>query len=286
MIKKIYLSYITQWEKGQSYSMQVCYDFVSERLRVDDYQGNMEEMVSMLKKLSKKSSFSKIIVKSRVEDWRFLLSKGFFLEGVIDNYFKGQNAYFMAYYLSDKRRTSREWKKEDELIEKVYELPTSSSVDPLPTEYTIRLANVEDASALASLYNQVFSSYPTPINDEMYIQTAIREGSIFYVVEWDRSIVSAASAEVNTTYLNAEITDCATLPGYRSYGFMKLLISKLEKELVKRKIFCSYSLARAGSYGINACLKKLDYKYNGRLTNNCSISDKYENMNVWVKKLI
>ncbi|OIJ11072.1 putative beta-lysine N-acetyltransferase [Anaerobacillus alkalilacustris] len=285
-MKKIYLSYITQWEKGQSYSMQVCYDFVSERLRVDDYQGNMEEMVSMLKKLSKKSSFSKIIVKSRVEDWRFLLSKGFFLEGVIDNYFKGHDAYFMVYYLSDKRRTSREWKKEDELIEKVYELPTSSSVDPIPSEYTVRLANVEDASALASLYNQVFSSYPTPINDEMYIQTAMKEGSIFYVVEWNGSIVSAASAEVNTTYLNAEITDCATLPGYRSYGFMKLLISKLEKELVKRKIFCSYSLARAGSNSINACLRKLDYQYNGRLTNNCSINDKYENMNVWVKKLI
>jgi beta-lysine N6-acetyltransferase len=66
---------------------------------------------------------------------------------------------------------------------------------------------------------------------------------------------------------------------------MKRLLTQLEKELVKNGIYCAYSIARALSYGMNKSFYQLGYSYTGRLTNNCYIFDKIEDMNVWVKDL-
>ena len=57
----------------------------------------------------------------------------------------------------------------------------------------------------------------------------MEEGTVFYAVEHDGHIVSAASAEINAPYGHAELTDCATLPSYRKLGFMHHLILALEK---------------------------------------------------------
>lgn len=286
-MKKVYLTSISQTESGDGYTMEVCYDFVNERIRIDDYQGSIAIIARKAKQIAKMSSFTKLIIKAQVDDWRLLVSQGFLLEGIIEGYFKGSDAFLLVYYLADRRRATKEWKKEDDLIEKICEQQNQTPKKlTIPAEYQIRIADVNDANSLTNLYKEVFSSYPTPLNDETYVREIIqKESSVFLVVEWKGSIVSAASAELNNTFKNAEMTDCATLPEHRKYGFMQLLLSELETELKKRKIYCAYSLARAGSYGMNACLKKLDYKYNGRLLNNCFINEKYEDMNVWVKKL-
>ncbi|MFP3637406.1 GNAT family N-acetyltransferase, partial [Bacillus sp. SIMBA_033] len=73
---------------------------------------------------------------------------------------------------------------------------------------------------LAKLYDTVFETYPTPMNEPDYIQKVMEEGTVFYAVEHDGHIVSAASAEINAPYGHAELTDCATLPTYRKLGFM------------------------------------------------------------------
>ena len=46
-----------------------------------------------------------------------------------------------------------------------------------------------------------------------------------------------------------------------------------------------YSLSRAINPSINKVLANLDYKYCGRLVNNCHICGDFEDMNIWVKKL-
>lgn len=111
------------------------------------------------------------------------------------------------------------------------------------------------------------------------------EGTIYYGFYYDEEIVSAASAEVNSFYKNAELTDCATLQEHRKHGLMKILLEELEKELKSSGVYCVYSIARSLSFGMNAALHQLGYQYRGRLTNNCYIFDKLEDMNVWVKDL-
>ena len=142
-----------------------------------------------------------------------------------------------------------------------------------------------DAEKLAALYRTVFQIYPTPLHNPDYIKETIKDGTIYYSFYCDGMIVSAASAEVNRVYRNAELTDCATLPDHRKHGLMKILLKKLEQELYNQGIYCSYSIARALSFGMNAVLHQLGYVYRGRLKNNVYIFDKLENMNVWVKNL-
>jgi beta-lysine N6-acetyltransferase len=124
------------------------------------------------------------------------------------------------------------------------------------------------------------------MNDPEYIQKCIKGDTVFYVYTYEGKIVSAASAEINRFYHNAEITDCATLPEHRQFGLMKHLIVKLEEELLAQEIYCVYSIARALSFGMNAALHQQGYEYRGRLANNCYIFDKLEDMNMWVKSIV
>ena len=171
------------------------------------------------------------------------------------------------------------------VIQDVSKIPRLIESQQIPENYILRFATEEDAQELANLYGAIFETYPTPMNDERYIKKVMEEGTIFSVIEYEGTIVSAASAEVNEMYHNAELTDCATIPHHRKHGFMKVLISALEQELIRKNIYCSYSLARSLSMGMNAVFHQLGYEYGGRLTKNCNIWDKYEDMNIWGKDL-
>jgi putative beta-lysine N-acetyltransferase len=133
------------------------------------------------------------------------------------------------------------------------------------------------------LYGKVFKIYPTPMNNPEYVKKCMKGGTVFYIFYYEGEIISAASAEINAFYHNAEITDCATLPEHRQHGLMKHLIAKLEEHLVSHEIYCIYSLARSLSFGMNGALHQHGYSYRGRLANNCYIFDKLEDMNLWVK---
>ncbi|EKN68174.1 putative beta-lysine N-acetyltransferase [Schinkia azotoformans] len=272
--------------KTPDYTIHLYIDYFNKRLRVDDYRGNVNMIVQELNKAMDGYKFTKLIYFSRVEHWRQLLSIGFELEGIIKGYFNGSDNYIMTCYKENERRTSTSWLQEDAIIQSIQEKGKKMHEIKLPSQYRIRKAKTEDAVKLAELYNNVFPVYPTPMNNPEYVtKVMITGGTIFYVGECNNELVSAASAEINASLHNAEITDCATLPEHRKYGLLKRLMVELEKELKDAGIYCAFSLARALSYGMNAALFQLSYQYNGRLTNNCFIFDKIENMNVWVKDL-
>lgn len=265
--------------------MDVFKDPFNKRIRVDDIRGNLHEAIAKAEELAKNELAEKLIIKGRKEQFVSLLEKGFQCEAVIDQYFLGSDAYFFCKYYTHNRKTSEFDLKEDDIVKNVQKLQRNiESVSP-PKEYELRLIQKEDAVMLAHLYKQVFEIYPTPLHDPEYIKKTIDEGTIYYAFICANDVVSAASAEVNSFYKNAELTDCATLTEHRKYGLMKILLEKLEEELIKKGIYCSYSIARALSFGMNAALHQLGYSYRGRLVNNCYIFDKIEDMNVWVKDL-
>jgi putative beta-lysine N-acetyltransferase len=285
MTTKNEIYYQSCTETGQHFIMDVCLDPFNARLRIDDYRGDIRAMHTRILELVEKHSFTKVFIKSRPEDWQTLLSLGYMLEGVYKRYFNGSDAYSMAIYFTDERRTSDYWMEEDKVLHQVLKLPLKSGNEPLSPGYSLRLAGVEDAEQLALLYGTVFQTYPTPMNDTAYIKKIILEETVFYVAEADGKIVSAASAEVNASYHNAEMTDCATYPEHRKHGLMRHLITALENELRLRNMYCAYSLARSLSFGMNAVFHQLGYEYTGRMTKNCNIFDKFEDMSLWVKDL-
>ncbi|WP_199616303.1 putative beta-lysine N-acetyltransferase [Paenibacillus alkalitolerans] len=276
--------YIHRVESGNDCTVQYCLDFFNKRLRVDDYRGDARSVLKRASEIAIDNALTKVFIKSREQDWQSFLSSGCMLEGIYKGYFNGHDAYCMAIYFSLERRTSDYWMEEDQILGQVLALPPKPDRPRLPEGCSLRIAAENDARPLAALYAQTFRTYPTPMDDSRYIEQAVREGTIFYVIEADGRPVSAASAEINAMYRNAEITDCATVPAYRNKGLMRLLVHALENELNRRGILCAYSLTRALSFGMNAVFFRMGYRYCGRLTKNCDIYDKFEDMNLWVKQ--
>ena len=266
-----------------SATLHITLDRFNKRIRVEDYLGNFQACIDESLKLAENILAEKIIFKARKENVQELLNQGFLYEGSIDKFFLGSDCHFLVKYTNDERRNSSQWKKEDQILASVQRLPLKGVLKPPPSSFSGRRAEEADKVKLAGLYRKVFEVYPTPMNDPVYVKKCMESGTVFYIFEHEGEVVSAASAEINQLYRNAEITDCATLPEYRQYGLMKHLIEKLERHLVSNGIYCIYSIARSLSFGMNAALHQQGYYYRGRLANNCFIFDKLEDMNLWVK---
>lgn len=260
-------------------------DPFNKRIRIDDYRGNTQLVLEKAEELSRQHQVEKLIIKARLEDSLDLFEKGLQPEAVVDRYFLGSDAHFFSKYYTVDRKKNDHWITEDGMIQSIYQLETTIDKPFPPKEYELKKADEACAKELSSLYRQVFQIYPTPLHDSEYVKKTMKEGTIYYVFFHQGNIVSAASAEVNSFYKNAELTDCATLKDHRKYGLMKIILQELERELKQQGIYCAYSIARSLSFGMNAVLYQLGYKYRGRLMNNCYIYDKLENMNMWVKNL-
>ena len=265
---------------GRDYSFVCHHDDFNERIRIDDYMGNLDGIASHIQSLFT-SKYSKCILKVKEGDVSAFLSIGFIYEGKIRNYFSGMDAHLMTKYRENWRRNSTSWTDEDHILEGVLK----KSPTPLKQKPMMRQGRESDAEALALLYKQVFSVYPTPMDDPAYIRKAMKDDTIFFVIEEHGKMISAASAEVNRKHKNAEMTDCATLAEHRKGGAMRYLIMELEKRLVEENIYYAYSIARSLSFGMNAVFHQLGYEYGGRLVNNVKIYQDWENMNLWSKVL-
>jgi beta-lysine N6-acetyltransferase len=270
-------------EKG--FTLFIYDDPFNNRIRMDDYYGDLESIIGFAEKHIISKNREKLIFKVRREHLYSFIEKGFMLEAIIPGYFLGADMFFMTKYFHTERMMTEHWLGEDQILSGINKLGVSKGSIPLPEGYQLKKVTNEDACRLAQLYRTVFQIYPTPLHDANYIIKTLEEGTIYYCFYCNGEIVSAASAEVNKMYRNAELTDCATLTSHRKHGLMKILLLKLEEELYRQGIYCSYSIARALSFGMNACLQQLGYTYTGRLKNNVFIYDKLENMNVWVRNL-
>ncbi|WP_368504314.1 putative beta-lysine N-acetyltransferase [Alkalihalophilus sp. As8PL] len=271
--------------KKPSFSLELVMDDFNKRVRIESFRGNVIDLVNFLHEKASANIYEKLIVQARSTQWEELLKLGFELEGKLRRFFNGSEGYIMTYYYNDKRRTSSHWSVEQEILQNVIKKHIKPIKRDLPLQYQLRKATVDDAKALATLYQAVFPIYPTPMNEAKYVRKMIESGSIFWVTEYEGDIVSSASADLNKIFHHAELTDCATLPEHRSHGLMKHLLVKLEEELVSMGFYCAFSLARARSFGMNDAFYQLGYSYGGRLTNNCYIFEDLEDMNVWVKDL-
>ena len=174
-------------------------------------------------------------------------------------------------------------------IEQIIELPeekAAGAAAALPdTPLTIRPARESDVESLATVYQQVFESYPFPIHEPDYLLETMDSHVQYFGVFDDTQLVAASSAEMDTTAQNAEMTDFATLPDYRGQGLALHLLETMEQHMRDLGIKTGYTIARALSAGMNITFAKHGYHYGGTLTNNTNICGRIESMNVWYKPL-
>lgn len=261
--------------------ISVYVDSFNGRIRMDDYAGTLPVVLkSVMTEVS--AWVEKLIVKSRPEDVSFFVSQGFEEEAHINGYFSGKDMHFVTKYFSEKRKISLKLNEEDAIIEKILQ-PSTSEKDSVSPD--IQVATTSDCDELAKLYKEVFRLYPTPVHDPSYLRKTMEEGTVYVFVREKKKMMSAASAEIDRQFHNAELTDCASCPEARGKGHMKKLLSRLEDILIDKGVHCYYTIARAESYGMNKVFFQLGYSYGGRLKNNCVIFSGIEDMNVWYKNI-
>lgn len=266
-------------------SFELYVDFHNKRIKLVRYEGDLKNVVMNSIQTCEKYNMGKIIAVVNEKDFTAFRENGFVLEGVIEGYLRGETGLCASFFSDPERAVSKSPDEEDAIIDKVKEYKSQFEYSP-NSDFKVRTAGLEDVNDLAYLFDTVFKSYPTPMDNPEYIKNVIRSGKvIFKIAEWGNKVVSAASADLQPQLLNAEITDCATLEEFRGKGLLSELIYHLEILLQEKKYITLFSLSRSLSTGINIVLGKHGYLYSGRLINNCDIMGKFEDMNIWVKKL-
>jgi len=151
--------------------------------------------------------------------------------------------------------------------------------------YSVRPCTAEDAINMAELYQDVFLTYPFPIDKPEYIVSTM-ENNISYFGAWfEDQLVALSSAEQYPEHRYAEMTDFATLPSHQGKGIASMLLGVMEQAMREAGFMMSFTSARASSYGINGVFSKMGYKFAGTLLNNTCISGHIEHMNIWYNPL-
>lgn len=259
-------------------------DYANNRIKIIDYPGIADSLIREIIEFAKQEGIGKIITNCRIPLLKPFKDAGFKVEGLINGFFCGEDAYCVSYFVDNSRSISRYHEEEDTIISKCTN-NQSKFVPGLDTSFTIRNATVNDIPQMIKLFSEVFKTYPSPVFSLEYLKKVMNDKVLFKVVTCDEIVISVASADIDTVNFNAEITDCATYPEYRGKGLLSNLIYSLEEDLKQRGFFTLYSLSRAINPGINFSLSKLNYRYSGRLVNNCHICGCFEDMNIWIKQL-
>lgn len=259
-------------------------DYVNSRLKILDYTCISENILGEITDYTANEKLGKILSICRIGVLKPFRESGFVVEGTIPGYFKGEDAYCVSYYLDTNRQISKQEQVENNILHDCVSSP-GSFISGIDENIFIRDANIKDIPQMITLFKEVFKTYPSPIFSASYLENILNTKTLFKVVDIEGKIISIASAEMDTLNLNAEITDCATYPGYRGKGLLTNLMYQLERTLKEKGFYTLYSLCRAIEPGINKALSKLQYRYTGRLINNCNICGGFEDMNIWIKRL-
>lgn len=266
------------------FQAQVHLDRTNGRLKVTAYRGpDWTALTGYLDRTASEAGLGKILFNVRESDGEVLAGFGYVKEGTIPAFFSGETALCFSRFVDPARAVSPYLAEEDRILAQIAK-SSPSPAKPLPGGFSLARLGPDDAGRLARLYARVFESYPTPLLDPAYIRSIIASHVVFCGVLAGGALVGAASAEVSEEHRNAELTDCATLPEYRGQGILTHLIEELEETMWRRGLGVLYSLARAGSYGMNAVLQRRGYEYRGRFLNNCHIGGRLEDMNLWVRQ--
>lgn len=269
--------------KKGAFTAEIVLDHDNQRTKLENYRGDFISAAKEAVQMASLHRHTKVIAKVKNGDLSAAREALFIQEGILHHYFGGSDAWLFSRFLSEERRQTLTWVEEDSILLSIKKKDKPAEVSE--SGITIRKSGQNDAEKLAALYRSIFTLYPVPLFDPEYIKESMKNGNIYFAAEKDGAVISAASAEINRTFANAEISDCATHPENRSQRLIYRIINMLEEELRTEGVYCTYSLARARSAGMNAVLLNSGYYYTGRLLNNCWILESLENMNIWCKNL-
>lgn len=264
---------------------QIYVDYTNSRIKIVKFDNISIQNIKRIIYFASKQRIGKVICNCDIKETKKFIEAEFLLEGKIDGFFKGEDAFCMSYFTSSSRKLYRNEGKEQLLLMNSLSANNTFIYRNDRLKYRIRNANENDINGMIDLFSETFFTYPSPICDAEYLKKTMNKSVLYKVAVDNNKIISVASADLDEENLNAEITDCATYSCYRGQGILSNIIYHLEEDLRNMGYITLYSLSRAVNPSINLVLSKQDYKYRGKLINNCNICGGFENMNIWVKNI-
>jgi len=249
--------------------------------------GDSPQIIDKLDRLAQENGYTKIFAKVPASEKDIFSKRGYVEEAVIPLFSHGlEDVCFLAKYFSEKRALETNQEEITTILEACKERQKNAKKIELPEELGFRVCADRDAVEMASLYQEVFESYPFPIFDPEYLKKTMQSHVIYFGIWHNGELAALSSSEMDIESQNAEMTDFATLPQYRGKSLASYLLKHMEAEMKERKIKTAYTIARAYSWGMNLTFAGLNYKYGGTLINNTNICGRLESMNVWYKTLL
>ena len=197
------------------------------------HSGDIDALIATLDNLAFEKGYRKIFAKIPASAWEQFKSADFVKEAVIPGFFKGTiDGFFISKYFSGQRQESKMDEKLLEIIEAPgAERPQDASPVPHVVGLDIQQCTPSDTKEMATIYRQIFKTYPFPIDKPAYIERMMQEDVHYYSIHINSTIAALASVEIDRRNLNAEMTDFATLPQWRGQGFAAILLSHMEAEI-------------------------------------------------------
>jgi putative beta-lysine N-acetyltransferase len=252
------------------------------KLQQEDVTGVLE----YIDELVDQHDYSKVFAKIPETIKAPFLQAGYCVEAQVPKFYQGKtDGLFLASY----PQTERQNDPDAGIVTQVLDAARAKTGSTVPVSlqddgnYQCRLAQPNDCSAMADLYQRVFSSYPFPIHDPDYLAGTMTDNVVYAGIWKEDELIALASAEVDKAGSHAEMTDFATDPVCRGKGLAHLLLAELETLMAQAEIQTCYTIARATSFGMNITFAKSGYQYGGTLVQNTQISGGLESMNVWYK---
>ncbi|MBF9017966.1 MULTISPECIES: putative beta-lysine N-acetyltransferase [unclassified Oceanispirochaeta] len=249
-------------------------------------KNDFHDVIKRTDELCEKESYSKVFAKVPESVSKELINQGYIKEAEIKNFYSGkENCVFLGKFIEKERQNLIDKSLINDVLKITKSKKTIEEPPVLPNNFYLRDLTELNAKEMADLYKSVFNSYPFPIFDEEYLKQTMKDNIEYAGVFFKNTLVSIASAETYPDFLNAEMTDFATLPKFLGNNFSVILLKYLEKKLISKNYKTLYTIARAKSAGMNITFKKCGYQYSGTLINNTNISGNIESMNIWYKNL-
>lgn len=239
--------------------------------------------------LAQEKGYSKIIAKVPSTMAKDFIRWGYGSEADIPGYYSGtdpdSNLFFMVKYMDDQRAVDTQANSTKLVLDKAAQKKGEGFPLNPPPSYVCRPADKSHTPKMADLYKKVFKTYPFPIEDPDFLAQTMDQNCRYMGIWKQDQLVSLASADINTSEKNAEMTDFATHPEHRGQQLSGILLQSLEALIAAQGIKTAYTIARAKSFGMNITFSRAGYCFTGTLINNTNISGEIENMNVWYKGL-
>ncbi|MBN1929742.1 MAG: putative beta-lysine N-acetyltransferase [Chlorobiaceae bacterium] len=249
-------------------------------------EADPSELPHQLEEMARRKGYTKIFAKLPKGSEGEFVANGYRIEASVPGFYRGDTeALFLARYLDPARAESPDAAEMARIVELASGKPAAAP-PPLPAEFTLRACTRDDVEAMAAIYREVFPTYPFPIHDPAWLLETMESHIDYFGIEDAQQggrLVALASSEMDLDGLNVEMTDFATLPGFRGRNLSLHLLAEMEAAMHRKGMRTAYTIARAMSPGMNITFARAGYRFSGTLVMNTNISGGIESMNVWYR---